>query len=129
MHEPSTGENGSTPLPTLSPNDHLRLLAELLRPGGADLARRWVAALLVVPPEEREALVGEVERRVGQAYGDRAPVPLREAPGVRGRVAGALSGAPGAAGDVPGAGGKAGRVVEPKLPKPARPKAKRSPKN
>lgn len=60
-------------LPTPSPNDHLRLLIELMRPCGTELARRWVAALLLVPPEEREALVREVERRVVEAFADRAP--------------------------------------------------------
>lgn len=52
----------------LSPNDHLRMLVELLKPAGAELARRWVAALLLAPAEEREAIVEEVESRMVELY-------------------------------------------------------------
>lgn len=52
--------------PRLSPNDHLRMLIELLRPLGTELGRRWLAALLAVPEAERAALVAEVERRVAE---------------------------------------------------------------
>jgi hypothetical protein len=45
------------------------MLVELLTPAGPDLARRWVAALLTVDRQDREALVSEVERRVAAAYG------------------------------------------------------------
>jgi hypothetical protein len=45
------------------------MLIELLRPCGAELSRRWLAALSQVPEAEREALVAEVERRVVRAYG------------------------------------------------------------
>lgn len=54
---------------TPSPNDHVRTLIELLRPGGADLARRWVAALLIAPESERGAIVEAVERRMVEAFG------------------------------------------------------------
>lgn len=54
--------------PTLSPNDHLRLLLELLRPAGAELARRWLAALLMAPREEREAIVQAIELRMLETY-------------------------------------------------------------
>lgn len=51
-----------------SPTDHLRMLVELLRPGSIDLARRWVAALLLVPEHEREGVVASVERRIVEVY-------------------------------------------------------------
>lgn len=41
----------------------------MLRPCGVELARRWVAALLVVDESEREALVSAVERQVVATYG------------------------------------------------------------
>ena len=53
----------------LSPNEHLRMLIELLRPAGPEQARRLVAALMMVPRAERERLVGEIERRVVETYG------------------------------------------------------------
>lgn len=62
---------GSDPL---SPNDHLRMLIELLRPAGPALARRWVAALLLVPDNERESVVSAVERRIVDEYA-REPAP------------------------------------------------------
>lgn len=43
-------------------------MAELLQPAGPDLARRWLVALLLVPREEREAIVAAVERRIVEAY-------------------------------------------------------------
>jgi len=68
----------------LLPNDHVRALVELLQPGGPDLARRWVSALLLVPIEHRESLVREVERRIVETWpsampavmppGDRRPI-------------------------------------------------------
>ncbi len=57
--------------PELLPSDHLKTLLEFLRlagPGGADLARRWVAALMAIPPDEREAAVDAVEQRVVVLY-------------------------------------------------------------
>ena len=56
--------------PTPSPNDHVRTLIELLRPAGPDLARRWLAALLIVPDEDRTGVVEEVERRVIEVYAE-----------------------------------------------------------
>ncbi len=64
--------------PTLSPNDHLRLLIELMRPAGAELARRWLAALMIVPPDEREDVVGAIEARIVETYGDGGGTPARE---------------------------------------------------
>lgn len=40
----------------------------MLRPGTPDLARRWLAALLIVPEEEREAVVSAIERRIVAQY-------------------------------------------------------------
>lgn len=40
------------------------MLIELLRPAGPDLARRWVAALTLVPEHERERVVRAVERQI-----------------------------------------------------------------
>ena len=60
---------GSGPL---SPNDHVRMLVELMRPMGPELARRWVAALTLVPEAERESVVESVERRIVEEYA-RAP--------------------------------------------------------
>lgn len=65
----SLNESGS--LPALSPNDHARMLVELLRPLGAELGRRWLAALLIVSPEDRASLVAEIERRIVAEYGGR----------------------------------------------------------
>lgn len=44
------------------------MLVELLEPAGPDLARRWLAALLLVDSEDRPALVAELERRVAASY-------------------------------------------------------------
>lgn len=44
------------------------MLLELLDPAGPELARRWVAALLMVDKADRPALVAEIERRVTEAY-------------------------------------------------------------
>lgn len=46
----------------------MRLLIELLRPAGAELARRWVSALLLVPDEDREAVVQRVEASIVRTY-------------------------------------------------------------
>jgi len=45
------------------------MLIELLRAGTPDLARRWVAALLLVPESERAAVVNAVELRIVTEYG------------------------------------------------------------
>lgn len=52
----------------LSPSDELKMLVELLRPAGAELGRRWLAALLLVPAGEREAVVAAVERRIVEEF-------------------------------------------------------------
>lgn len=44
------------------------MLIELLRVGGVELGRRWLAALALVPPAERAAVVEAVERRIVQTY-------------------------------------------------------------
>lgn len=53
------------------PCDHLAMLTELLRPMGPELGRRWLAALLLVPEEEREALVSAMEEQIVREYGRR----------------------------------------------------------
>jgi hypothetical protein len=63
---------GKTPQPSspaLSPNDHARTIIELLKHEGPELIRRWVAALLVAPVEERESIVEAIEQRITQLYG------------------------------------------------------------
>ena len=45
------------------------MLVELLRPAGPELARRWLAALLLAPAAEREGIVEAVERRMTEEYG------------------------------------------------------------
>ncbi len=44
------------------------MLLELLDPAGPELARRLIAALLLVDKADRPALVTEIERRVAKAY-------------------------------------------------------------
>lgn len=44
------------------------MLTELLKPGGVELARRWLAALLVVPAAEREEVVRMVEAQIVAEY-------------------------------------------------------------
>ncbi|HYE62625.1 MAG TPA: hypothetical protein VD997_11575 [Phycisphaerales bacterium] len=44
------------------------MLVELLQPATPDLARRWLGALLLVPREERAAVVASVEARIGALY-------------------------------------------------------------
>jgi hypothetical protein len=44
------------------------MLVELLKPRSVELARRWVAALMLAPEDEREAIVEEVERRLVHEY-------------------------------------------------------------
>ncbi len=46
------------------------MLVELLRPGGPELIRRWVSALLLAPTAEREAIVNEVERSLVELYAE-----------------------------------------------------------
>jgi hypothetical protein len=44
------------------------MLVELLRPATPELARRWVAALLLVPESERAAVVESIESRIVDTY-------------------------------------------------------------
>lgn len=44
------------------------MLVEILRPAGAELARRWIACLLLAPESERAAIVESVERRMSELY-------------------------------------------------------------
>ncbi len=46
------------------PSEHLRMLVDLLRPIGPELARRWLAALLMVDQDKREEVVAAVERQL-----------------------------------------------------------------
>jgi hypothetical protein len=50
------------------PNDHVRTIIELLRSTGPDLGRRWLAALTLVDPDEREEMVETIERRIAELY-------------------------------------------------------------
>lgn len=50
---------------------------QLLRPGQADLSRRWLAALLLVPEDERGAVVRAVEERLGREYAQASLVNAR----------------------------------------------------
>ena len=54
----------------LSPNEHLHLLIELMKPIGMETARRWVAALMIVPEDQREALVDAIEAQIVAEFGD-----------------------------------------------------------
>lgn len=44
------------------------MLVELLQPAGPDLARRWLAALLSIPRDERLAAVEAIEHRIATLY-------------------------------------------------------------
>lgn len=70
MSEAQKSESRTPPVESgpLSPNDHVRMLIELMRPAGPELARRWVAALTLVPEAERESVVEAVERRIVDEY-------------------------------------------------------------
>jgi hypothetical protein len=46
------------------------MLAELLKPAGPELARRWLTALLLVPEHERESVVEAVERQIVREFAD-----------------------------------------------------------
>lgn len=48
-------------------------MVELLRRGGTELGRRWLAALLLVDERDREAVVAEIERRIVELYGESTP--------------------------------------------------------
>ena len=53
----------------LSPSDHLRLLVDLMKPAGPELARRWLAALTLVPEDERQSVIESVEAEILRQYG------------------------------------------------------------
>ena len=53
----------------VTPADHVRMLADLLQPATPDLARRWLAALLMVPAAERAAIVSAVEAKIVEQFG------------------------------------------------------------
>ena len=57
-----------------SQGDHIRMLIELLQPTGPDLARRWLAALLLVPRDERQSVVESVEQRIASMFDPDAPL-------------------------------------------------------
>ncbi len=72
MPEPTPHKSSPKPdeSPELLPNDHITMLIELLRPMGPQLARRWLAALLLVPEDERESLVEAIEEQIVREYSD-----------------------------------------------------------
>ncbi|MEQ9616469.1 MAG: hypothetical protein RLN60_00370 [Phycisphaerales bacterium] len=43
-------------------------MIELLRPAGGDRARRLIAALLLVPIDERDDVVSAIEKRIVEVY-------------------------------------------------------------
>ncbi|MEO1008198.1 MAG: hypothetical protein AAFX79_06505 [Planctomycetota bacterium] len=45
------------------------MLVELLRPAGSELARRWLACLLIAPERERAGIVEAIEQRMAATYG------------------------------------------------------------
>jgi len=51
------------------------MLVELLQPAGPDLVRRLAAALMLVPRDEREAVVSAVERRIVETYAGSVDAP------------------------------------------------------
>ena len=46
------------------------MLVKLMREGGVERTRRWVAALLLAPEPERDAIVDAVARRLAAIYAD-----------------------------------------------------------
>ena len=58
------------------------MLVELLRPAGPELARRWLSALLLVPIEEREAVVREIEQHLVRLYAQPDVAPANGTPQV-----------------------------------------------
>ncbi len=54
------------------------MLIELLQPTGPDLARRWLAALLLVPREDRQGVVESVEDRITSMYANKGGVAPNE---------------------------------------------------
>ena len=54
----------------LSPNDHMTLMLELCKPESMTLVRRWVAALMLVPEDQRESIVQAVESQIVADFTD-----------------------------------------------------------
>ena len=44
-------------------------MIELMKPMGVELSRRWVAALMLVPEDDREAVVEAIEEKIADQYG------------------------------------------------------------
>lgn len=44
------------------------MLIELIRPTGPELARRWMAALVMVPPDQRQAVLDAVEAQIAEEF-------------------------------------------------------------
>lgn len=61
-----------------TPHDDLRMIVELLQPAGPELARRWLAALLLVDRQDRPAVVEEIERQIVSLYPMSQTTPARE---------------------------------------------------
>lgn len=66
---------------SLVPGDHVRLMIELLRPLTPELSRRWLSALLLVPEDERSAVVARVERAIVESYSGAGPLAEPIVPG------------------------------------------------
>ena len=54
------------------------MIVELMRPAGPDLVRRWIAALLSAPEEDREAIVESIEARMAEVYAAAPAEPASE---------------------------------------------------
>jgi hypothetical protein len=44
------------------------MVVEMMQPATPDLARRWLAALLLVPREDRETVVASIEAKINALY-------------------------------------------------------------
>lgn len=58
---------GSQPL---SPNDHMVMMLEMCKPESMAMIRRWVAALMIAPEDQREAIVLAVEKQIVEEFVD-----------------------------------------------------------
>jgi hypothetical protein len=45
-------------------------MIELMKPVGAQTARRWISALMMVPEDQREPLVEAIEAQILAEYGN-----------------------------------------------------------
>lgn len=61
------------------PQDHLALLIQLLKPATPELARRWLAALLLAPADQRPKIVEAVEAQLSRLFAV-DPMPLGNEP-------------------------------------------------